>query len=57
MAQLMPLLLTVSCFSRIQIGFPFWYRLTQVVPDIGSLNGYVCVSVVMLRRLLRHFVD
>jgi len=23
MAQLMPLLLTVSCFSKIQIGFPF----------------------------------
>jgi len=28
MAQLMPLPLTVSCFSKIQIGFPFWYRLT-----------------------------
>ena len=26
MAQLMPLPLTVSCFSKIQIGFPFWYR-------------------------------
>ena len=24
MAQLMPLPLTVSCFSRIQIGLPFW---------------------------------
>ena len=30
-AQLMPLPLTVSCFSKIQIGLPFWYRLTQVV--------------------------
>jgi len=30
-AQLMPLSLTVSCFSKIQIGFlPFWYRLTRV---------------------------
>jgi len=28
MAQLMPLPLTVSCFSKIQIGFTFWYRLT-----------------------------
>jgi len=26
-AQLMPLLLTVSCFSKIQIGLPFWYWL------------------------------
>ena len=33
MAQLMPLPLTVSCFSKIQIGLPFWYRLTQVVLD------------------------
>ena len=41
MAQLMPLPLTVSCFSKIQIGLPFWYRLTWVVPDKGPLNGYV----------------
>jgi len=28
-AQLMPVPLTVSCFSEIQIGIlPFWYRLT-----------------------------
>jgi len=32
MAQPMPLPLTVSCFSKIQIGFTFWYRLTRVVP-------------------------
>ena len=42
MAQLMPLLLTVSCFSKIDIGLPFWYRLTRVVPDKGPLNGCVC---------------
>ena len=35
MAQLMPLPLTVSCFSKIQIGLPFWYWLTQVVLDKG----------------------
>ena len=36
MAQLMPLPLTVSCFSKIQIVFfPFWYRLTRVVPEKG----------------------
>ena len=40
MAQLMPLPLTVCCFSKIQIGFTFWYRLTRVVPD----KGCVCVS-------------
>ena len=39
MAQLMPLPLTVSCSSKIQIGLPFWYRLTWVVPDKGPLNG------------------
>jgi len=43
-AQLMPLPLTVSCFSKIQIGFlPFWYQLTRVVLDKGPLNGCVCV--------------
>jgi len=42
-AQRMPLPLTVSCFSKIQIGFPFWYRLTWVVPDKGPLNVCVCV--------------
>jgi len=45
MAQRMPLPLTVSCFSKIQIGFPFWYRLTWIVPDKGPLNGCVCVCV------------
>jgi len=24
---------------------PFWYRLTQVVPEKGPLNGCVCVCV------------
>ena len=41
MAQLMPLTLTVSCFSKIPIGFTFWYRITRVVPDKGPLNGCV----------------
>ena len=44
MAQLMPLPLTISCSSKIQIGFTFLYRLTWVVPDKGPLNG-VCVYV------------
>jgi len=42
MAQLMPLLLTVSCFSKIMIGLPFWYWLTQVVLEKRPLRG-VCM--------------
>ena len=45
MAQLMPLPLTVSCFSKIQIGFTFLVLTHPVVPDIGPLNGCVCVCV------------
>jgi len=47
MAQLMPLPLTVSCFSKIQIVLPFWYRLTQVFPEKGPLNVCACVRVCM----------
>jgi len=43
MAQPMPMPLTVSCFSKIQIVLPFWYWLTRVVPDKGPLNRCVCV--------------
>jgi len=42
MAQLMPLPLTVSCVSEIQIGFTFLVPATQVVPDKGPLNVCVC---------------
>jgi len=35
MAQLMPLPLTVSCFSKSRLVLPFWYRLTWVVPEKG----------------------
>ena len=42
MAHLMPLPLTVSCFSKIQIGFTCLFRLTWVVQDKGPLNGCVC---------------
>jgi len=43
MAQLMPLPLTVSCFSKIQIGFTFLVPTHRVVPDKGPLNVCVCV--------------
>ena len=42
MAQLMPLPLTVACFSKIQIGLPFWYWLTWVVPEKRAVKR-VCV--------------
>ena len=47
MTQLMPLPVTVSCFSKIQISLPFWYRLNCVVPDKGPLNVCVCALVTM----------
>ena len=50
MAQLMPLPLTVSCFSKSRLVLPFWYRLTRVVPNKGPLNGCVCVCVCVCVR-------
>ena len=43
MAQLMPLPLTVSCFSKIQIGFTFLVLAHPGSPDKGPLNGCVLV--------------
>ena len=51
MVQLMPLPLTVSCFSKSRLVIPFWYRLTRVVPEKGPLNG-VCVCVYRLTRVV-----
>jgi len=52
MAQLMPLPLTVSCFSKIQIGF------TCLAPAHSGSTGkwaiksvYVCVSVVIICQM------
>jgi len=63
MAQLMPVALTVSCFSKIQIGFTFLvpaHRLTRVVPDKAPLNGCVCVclfvDVVAVNGRVKHAV-
>jgi len=44
-AQLMPLPLTVSCFSKIQIGFTFLVLAYPGSPGKGPLNGCVCVFV------------
>jgi len=43
MAQLMPLPLTVSCFSKIQIGFSYLVPAHPGSPGKGPLNGCVCV--------------
>ena len=51
MAQLMPLPLTVSCSSKIQIGFTFLvpaypaYWLTQVVLEKRPLNGSSIIHI------------
>ena len=48
MAQLMPLPLTVSCFSKIQVGFTFLVPAHQGSPGKGPLDGCVCVCVARL---------
>ena len=45
MAQLMPLPLTVSCFSKIHIGFTFLVLDQLDSPRKWLLNGRVCVCV------------
>ena len=44
MAQLMPLPLTVSCFSKIQIGFIFLVPAHPGSPGNGAVKR-VCVSI------------
>jgi len=48
MAQLMPLPLTVSCFSKIQIGFTF------LVPAYPGSPGQRAVKWVCVRLYLCH---
>ena len=48
MVQLMPLPLTVFCFSKIQIGFTFLVLADLGVPEKGPLNGCVCVLLLLL---------
>ena len=45
MAQLMPLPLIVSCFSKIQIGFTFLVPAHLGSPGKGPLNGCVCAQL------------
>ena len=50
-AQMMPLPLTVSCFSKLKskLVLPFWYRLTWVVPEKGPLKTRARVCVYKLQ--------
>jgi len=50
MSQLMPLPLTVSCFSKILIAFTFLVPAYPGSPGKGPLNGCVCVCVQVSRR-------
>ena len=55
MAQLMPLPLTVSCFSKIQIGFTF-----PVLAHLGSPRQRavkqvcVCVIIIIINFICQH---
>jgi len=54
MAQLMPLPLTVSRFTKIQIGLPLWYRLTCSSPGKRAVKCVcVCVCVCVTGRALQ----
>ena len=45
MAQLMPLPLSVSCLSKIQLGFTFLVLAHLGSPGKGPLNGCVCLDI------------
>ena len=46
MAQLVPLPLTVSCYSKIQIGFTFLVPAHLGSPEKRAVKRYVCVFFV-----------
>ena len=52
MTQLMPLPLTVSCFSKIETGFAFLVPAHLGSPGKGPLNGCVRVCVIESNELL-----
>ena len=52
MVQLMPLLLTVSCFSKIQIGFTFLVPAHPGSPGKRAVKRVcVCVCVLLLEQV------
>jgi len=60
MAQRMPMLLTVSCFSKIQFGFTFLVPAHPSSPGQRAVKRVcvcVCVCVCMHNALRNFFVD
>ena len=55
MAQLMPLLLTVSCFSKIEIGFTFLVLARLGSPGKRAVK-WVCVCVCVLYSYLSKWI-
>jgi len=57
MAQLMPLPLTVSCFSKVGLVLPFWYQLTwkRAVKRVCvcSLHPHALLYSTVCSRLFR----
>jgi len=56
MAQLMPLPLTVSCFSNFQIGVTFLVPAYPgtVVPEKVLLNMCVCVTFIFIKKVMMY---
>jgi len=54
MAQLMPLPLTVFCFTKIQIGFTFLVQAHPGRPGKGPLNVCKCKKLKNLTKYLKH---
>ena len=48
MVQVMPLPLTVSCLSKIQIGVTFLVLAHPGSPGKGPLNGCVCELIILI---------
>jgi len=55
-AQLMPLPLTVSCFSKIQVVFTFLVPAYPRSPGKQPLNWHMCLSVCISVRFCIEFV-
>ena len=57
MTQLMPLPLTVSCFSKIQIGFTFLVPAHPGSPGQRAVKRVcVCVCVIHVRPIMPKFI-
>jgi len=57
MAQLMPLALTVSCFSKIQIGFTFLVPAHPGSPGKRAVKWYVYVLICGMKYVVQEFYN